>query len=69
MELYYILSMERVGRAAAWWKPGEWGYTDVLQQAGKFSRERAFDICRQAMGQDVPVPVEAMEVSFEREGS
>ena len=59
MELFYILSTERIGRQQ-WWRPGWWGYTNRLSEAGKYSREEAFQICRNSLGLDVPVPVDAM---------
>lgn len=59
-ELFYLLSTERKG-GLWWWKQSEYGYTQKLAEAGKFPRERAFDICRLSGYQDVPVPAEAME--------
>ena len=60
MELYYILSTERIGRQQ-WWKPNEWGYTNSLSEAGKYTKAKAFELCRRSMGLDVPVPCDAMQ--------
>lgn len=58
-ELYYLLSSERLSTGPFWWRQSEWGYTDKLPLAGKFSRDRAFEICRAGGFQDYPVPVAA----------
>lgn len=36
-EMYVIWSYEHNG----WWKPGEWGYTHDLREAGRYPEERA----------------------------
>jgi len=33
----------------AWWRPGGYGYTAVLLEAGRYSREKALHICRDAL--------------------
>jgi ribosomal protein S27AE len=33
-----------------WWGPGQCGYFDRVSQAGRYSREQALAICRQALG-------------------
>lgn len=42
---YLIWSVEH----SCWWKPGGWGYTPALLDAGHFSREQAMQICRDAL--------------------
>lgn len=42
---YLIWSNEHRG----WWGPGECGYDRHLSRAGRYSRERAIAICRQAI--------------------
>jgi hypothetical protein len=44
-DLYLIWSNEHRG----WWRPGGWGYTPGLNQAGRFSRAQAIDICKRAL--------------------
>jgi hypothetical protein len=44
-DLYLVWSNEHRG----WWKPGGRGYSPGLQSAGRFSREQAIKICRQAL--------------------
>lgn len=44
-ELYLIWSNEHY----AWWGPGERGYVKAVAEAGKYSRERAIEICKRAM--------------------
>lgn len=49
--LYYLVwSHER----KAWWRAGEHGYTDRLEEAGRFREDRARDICRDAMVDGIP---------------
>jgi hypothetical protein len=42
---YLVWSNEHRG----WWRPGGWGYTPGLKQAGRFSRAQAIDICKRAL--------------------
>lgn len=44
--MYLIWSNEH----RAWWGPGECGYVPQLSKAGRYTRERAIDICRNALG-------------------
>lgn len=44
-DLYLIWSNEHHG----WWRPGGWGYGRGLRGAGRFSRENALRICREAI--------------------
>lgn len=44
-----------------WWKPGAYGYTDNIKEAGLYTFEQALDICRKAnfapdIIQEIPVP-------------
>ena len=32
----------------AWWKPGEWGYTRLIEEAGRYTERRARQICARA---------------------
>ena len=44
-DLYLIWSNEHGG----WWGPGGYGYKKTLAGAGTFTRERAIEICRDAL--------------------
>jgi len=44
-DIYLVWSNEHVG----WWKPGGYGYSTALEDAGHFTRERAIDISRRAI--------------------
>ena len=43
--IYLVWSHEH----GAWWGPGRSGYTKGLQTAGRYSRDDALDICRNAI--------------------
>lgn len=45
-DLYLVWSNEH----RAWWGPGASGYTTVVPQAGRYTREQALHICRSAQG-------------------
>lgn len=34
----------------AWWGPVRWGYTTEISKAGRYSREQAVEIVREARG-------------------
>jgi hypothetical protein len=44
-DIYLVWSNEH----RAWWKPGGYGYSTGLRGAGQFSRDRAIEICRDAL--------------------
>jgi hypothetical protein len=44
-DAYLIWSNEHAG----WWKAGGWGYARGLNDAGRFTREQALRICRDAI--------------------
>jgi hypothetical protein len=44
VRLFVIWSIEH----DAWWRPGEWGYTRVLEEAGLFPEGRAREILADA---------------------
>lgn len=44
--LYLIWSNEHRG----WWAPGRMGYVRQVSKAGRFTRDEALAICRQALG-------------------
>jgi hypothetical protein len=44
-DTYLVWSNEHRG----WWMQGGWGYSPDLRRAGRYSREHALDICREAM--------------------
>jgi hypothetical protein len=44
-DLYLVWSNEHRG----WWKAGGWGYDAGLKMAGRFSRDEAIRICREAL--------------------
>jgi len=46
-DLYLIWSNEHRG----WWKPGGYGYASGLAYAGRYSRDNALRICRDAIPQ------------------
>lgn len=43
--VYLIWSNEH----RSWWKGGGWGYTPRLAEAGRYTRQRALDFCREAL--------------------
>lgn len=43
--LYYVWSAEH----AAWWRPGHNGYAKGVNDAGRYTREQAIEICRNAI--------------------
>jgi hypothetical protein len=43
--LYYVWSAEH----RAWWRAGHAGYATGLSDAGKYTRNEALEICRQAI--------------------
>ena len=45
-ELFYITTGEYIGNAMIWWGQNSRGYTTDINQAGKYSREKAESICR-----------------------
>lgn len=45
MSAYLIFSNEH----QAWWGPGECGYTNDLNRAGRYTRDQALAICRRAL--------------------
>lgn len=53
----------------AWWGPDGWGYTRTLAGAGRYSREDAIRICKQALptamhiGRIAEVPVLASDIA------
>lgn len=67
---YYIWSNEH----KAWWKPNQLGYTIILNEAGKYTREEALKISRGRIGWDtnsVPneIPVKVEDVTYLRNDS
>lgn len=44
-DAYLVWSNEHDG----WWKAGRWGYDPGLRSAGRFSRDEALRICRDAL--------------------
>lgn len=55
-EMFLIWSIEH----SSWWKPDEFGYTPSWDMAGRYTRERAFEISARAnlfALNEVPVPV------------
>ena len=53
---YLIWSIEH----NAWWKPREWGYTRLKEEAGIYSKNKALEIVKEANIGDNDVPNEAM---------
>lgn len=49
-----------------WWKPGGWGYTKDIEQAGTFTQEKAIEIIRQSRigwdGQGTPPETIMIEI-------
>lgn len=59
---YVIVSLDRTqlpGRMniATFWRPMESGYTTSLVLAGRYSKERAFQIQKQSMERDLAIPL------------
>jgi hypothetical protein len=53
--LYLVWSNEHAG----WWAQGRFGYTTDVAKAGRYTRERAIEICRNALPgwrQGMPFP-------------
>lgn len=44
-DLYLVWSNEHMG----WWMPGGWGYSPALRSAGRYTRDSALRICREAI--------------------
>lgn len=44
---------------ACWWRPDGKGYTTDLNQAGRYTKEKADSCCRSTHGDNVPVPESA----------
>lgn len=65
-DAYYIWSNEH----EAWWGPGRMGYVKGLRGAGRYSRDEALAICRDALPtamhirriSEIPVRVEDVRV-------
>ena len=56
---YLIWSFEHV----AWWRPGQFGYSKEIKEAGNYSYKDALEICRGANAHRLPrgqFPNEAM---------
>ena len=64
-DLYFVWSNEH----RAWWKHGGWGYSRGIVHAGKFTREHALAICRNAiptaahLGAVAEVPVRVADMA------
>ena len=64
-DVYVIWSNEH----RMWWGPGRCGYTEHYNEAGRYSQEAAFDLCRQALptamhiGMISEIPVRVMDMS------
>lgn len=52
--MYYLRSKERgfLGNSPVWWGKNRCGYTAYLDQAGKYTKPEAEEICRNASGQE-----------------
>lgn len=70
MSDYLIWSNEH----GAWWGPGYSGYGQRIENAGRYSRLEAIEICSQAMPgrygsaplQEIPVRLEDLQVMLQR---
>lgn len=49
---------------ACWWRPSRRGYTDDVNQAGRYEKDFADEVCRDSRGNDFPVPEEAIGSSL-----
>jgi hypothetical protein len=58
---FYVFSVERKG-GACWWKPGRRGYTEHLSEAGIYSLVEVQGIVADSRGDDVPVPVNLIDI-------
>lgn len=62
--IFLIWSHEHNG----WWKPGGWGYTDRIYQAGRYHEAVASEICaKAALGWTGELPPEVMVPEAEDE--
>lgn len=62
MNEFLIWSLEHT----AWWAPDKMGYTTVLQQAGRYTRNQADEILEDAnivMFHECKIPVECLGLS------
>jgi len=53
---YYIFRTEGSHDRAMWWRPNSRGYTTNIQEAGKYTKEKAFKIELESGGEDFAVP-------------
>lgn len=56
MSKYLILSKERSALTAIWWKPAERGYTQFIEEAGRYSEDEARRIVADSRGQELMIP-------------
>lgn len=47
---YYIRTRGFVGNGLIWWRPGSAGYTSDIEQAGKYTYDEAYSICKSSYG-------------------
>jgi hypothetical protein len=67
---YLIWSNEHRG----WWGKDRWGFAESIEEAHRFSRDEALDVCLAAMPahhsgcplNDIPVRLADMELLFQR---
>ena len=45
-EMYYIRNDGYSGNALIWWREGGKGYTSDIREAGKYTKDRAENICK-----------------------
>ena len=50
-ELYYLKTEGFNGDALIWWRPNSGGYTINLNEAGKYPKSEAIDICKSSHGE------------------
>ena len=63
MNQYYIVMKNPHGSDyALFWRPNKAGYTRIIDNAGKYSEERAKQICKMR-GEEFMVPCEVVESS------
>lgn len=46
MEMYYIRTEGYLGNALMWWREDKGGYTCDIQEAGKYTKKEAENICK-----------------------
>ena len=58
---FLILSKSQSNGIAIWWRPGQRGYTNDVDKAGRYSAEESASIVRGSPEKDMRIPVSAID--------